>query len=250
MAAPLQDVHREQRGVGQLEEEDLLAGDVRDAFDVLGTGAAGEDVEAVQAGAERRMAGRVDDAPGVVVGADVPSPRERLVGDADAEVLGQVGQSRQLFGGEGVVVDGERGDAGTDQDGVGAEPAHQLELVPGAAQVAGELVRGHGLDVAHRLVEVDGQSEVGAAGADLLGGEGAGEQVVLEDLDAVETGPGGGREFLGEGSAEGDGGDGRTHVGTSLFRSGARPRATSVPVRPRPARRCPRASGRCRVPGR
>lgn len=140
VAAPLQDVHAEQRGVGQLEEEDLLAGDVLDAFEVLRTGAAGQDVEAVQAGAERGVAGRLDDAPGVVVGADVPPPGERLIGDADAEVLRQVGQFAQLPGGESVVADRERGDAGADQDGVRAEPVHQLELVPGAAQVAGELL--------------------------------------------------------------------------------------------------------------
>ena len=211
VAAPLEDVHGEQRGVGELEEEDLLAGDVLDALRSSGR-SAGQDVEAVQAGAERGVAGRLDDAPGVVVGADVPSPGERLVGDPDAEVLCQVGEFAQLLGGERVVVHRVRGDAGADQDGVGAEPAHQLELVPGAAQVAGELLVRHRLDVPHRLVEVDAQAEVGAAGADLLGGERAREQVVLEDLDAVEAGPGGGRELLGEGSAEGDGGDGLTHT--------------------------------------
>lgn len=245
MAAPLQDVHREQRGVGELEEEDLLAGDVLDA---LGVGAPGQDVEAVQAGAECRVVGRLDDAPGVVVRADVPSPGERLVGDADVKLLGEVGQLAQLGGGERVVVLGERGDAGADEDGVGAEPAHQLELVAGAAQVAGELRFGHGLDVAHRLVEVDGQAEVGAPGADLLGRQRAGEEVVLEDLDPVEAGPGGGGEFLGEGAAEGDGGDGRTHVGTSLHCSVRL--VTAGSVRRRPAPRCPRASACCRVPGR
>ncbi len=83
-------------------------------------------------------------------------------------------------------------------------------------RVPGELGLGHGLDVPHRLEEVDGEAEVGTAGADVLGGEGAGQQIVLEDLHPVEAGPGRGVEFPGEGSAEGDGGDGRTHVGTSL----------------------------------
>ncbi len=210
VAAPLEDVHGEPGRVGELEEEDLLAGDVLDAPRVAPPG---EDVEAVQAGAERRMPGGLDDAPGVVVGADVPAPGERLVGDADAEVLGEVREPGELPGGEGVVVHGERGDAGADQHGAGAEPAHQLELVPGPAQGAGELLGGGGLHVPHRLVQVDGQAEVGAAVADLLRGEGAGQQVVLEDLHAVEPGPGGGVQLLGEGAAEGDGGDGRTHRG-------------------------------------
>jgi hypothetical protein len=90
---------------------------------------------------------------------------------------------------EGVVVHGLGGDAGADEDGVGAEPAHQLELVPGAPQVAGEDLFRDRLDVPHRLVEVDAQAEVGRAGGDLLGGERARQEVVLEDLDAVEAGP-------------------------------------------------------------
>lgn len=53
------------------------------------------------------MSGCLDDPPGMVVRADVTSPGERLVGDPDAEVLGEVGESGELSGGEGVVVHGE-----------------------------------------------------------------------------------------------------------------------------------------------
>ena len=48
VAAPRQRVHVQQRGVGQLQEEDLLTGDVVDRAGIV---AEGEDVEAVQADA-------------------------------------------------------------------------------------------------------------------------------------------------------------------------------------------------------
>ena len=57
------------------------AGDVADPG---GVGAAREDVERVQAGAERRVVARLHDPPGVVVVAHVAAPRQRLVGDPDA----------------------------------------------------------------------------------------------------------------------------------------------------------------------
>lgn len=182
--APLQHVHRHQRRVGQLQEEDLLAGDV---LDPLGIGTARQDVKTVQARPERGMVGGLDDAPGMVVRTDVAAPRQRLVRDADAEPLGQFGEPPQLERGQRVVVLGERRHAGAHEHGVGPEPLHQPELVLGPPQIPRELLRGHGLDVTHRLVEIDAQPEIGAAGPHLLGREGAGEQVVLEDLDTVEA---------------------------------------------------------------
>ncbi len=66
-------------GVGQLEEEDLLPVDVLDPRRVV---PAGQDVEAVEAGADVRVVGFTDELPGVLVGVDVPSPGQCLVGDA------------------------------------------------------------------------------------------------------------------------------------------------------------------------
>ena len=102
VAAPLQDVHAQVRRVGELEVEELLA---RDAGDRVEVGAAREDVEGVQAGAERRVVGGRDDPPGVVVLVDVAAPGERLVGDPQPAVGGAGGERAQLLGGERVVVD-------------------------------------------------------------------------------------------------------------------------------------------------
>ena len=112
VAAPLQHVHHQVRRVRELEEEDLLGRDVADAG---GVAAAREDVEGVEAGAERRVVARLDDPPRVVVVAHVAAPRQRLVGDPEPARGGALGQLPQLRGGERVVVDRLRGDVGADQ---------------------------------------------------------------------------------------------------------------------------------------
>jgi hypothetical protein len=60
MAGPAEDVHRQSRGVGELEEEDLLTRNLCDAGQIR---AAGEDVEAVEASADARMIGSLDQVP-------------------------------------------------------------------------------------------------------------------------------------------------------------------------------------------
>ncbi|MFD4612680.1 hypothetical protein [Streptomyces sp. NPDC058451] len=67
----------------------------------------------------------------------MPAPGERLAGDADPDVLCEVGEFAQLLGGQRVV-DGRRDDAGADQT-VSAPSLRITRRVPGAAQVAGEL---------------------------------------------------------------------------------------------------------------
>ena len=81
VAAPLEHVHAQHGRVGQLQEEDLVAGD---ALDLRRVAAAREDVERVQAGAQRGMVRALHDRPGVAVVADVPPPGQRLEGDPHA----------------------------------------------------------------------------------------------------------------------------------------------------------------------
>jgi hypothetical protein len=105
VAAPLQHVHGHVRGVGQLQEEELLAGDVGDAGRV---GAAGQDVEAVHAQPERRMVGSADDVPRPFVGVHEAAPGERLVADPQPPLAGSRRQLVQLPGNSVVVVQGVR----------------------------------------------------------------------------------------------------------------------------------------------
>ena len=185
MPAPLQDVHVHVRRVGELQEEQLVAGDVPDSGRVR---AAGQDVEAVQTQAEGRVIGPANDLPRALVGVDVGAPGERLVGDPHPAPLGGLRQETQLLGDLVVVVDRVRRDRRADQDQVGAELLHHVELALGASQVRHHLLGADVVEVAERLVQVDRQPEVGAARADLDGRSRRGHQVRFEDLDAVEPG--------------------------------------------------------------
>ena len=205
VAAPLEHVHVHVRGVGQLQEEQLLPGDVADACRVA---AAGQDVEAVDAQAQRRVVRAAHDLPRPVVGVHVPAPGQRLVRHAHSVRAGPLGQGVQLLGDAAVVVDGVGGDRGADQDQVGAQRLHDGELVLGAPQVRRQPLRVDRVEVAEGLVEVDREAQVGAAPPDLRRRRGRRDEVRLEDLDAVEARRGGRGELVLQRAGQADGGDG------------------------------------------
>jgi hypothetical protein len=117
----------------------------------------------------------------------------------------------QLLGDAVDVVEGVRRDRRADQHEVGAEGLHDVELALGAAQVGRQPLGRGAVEVAEGLVEVDRQAEVGAAGADLLRRVGRGDEVGLEDLDAVEARGGGRDELVLERPGQADGGHGGAH---------------------------------------
>jgi hypothetical protein len=112
-----------------------------------------------------------------------------------------------------VVVHARGADVAAHEHGVHAEPPHQAELRLGAAHVAGERRGVHPLGVPERLEEVQRDAEAVRQGADLLRALRRRDEVRLEHLDAVEAGGRTGLHLLGEGAAEADGGDRRTHAG-------------------------------------
>ncbi|MCY1435368.1 hypothetical protein D9M71_514620 [compost metagenome] len=70
-----------------------------------------------------------------------------------------------------------------------------------------QAVATHALEIAERLEQGDLQTQVGRQLAYLARTAAVVEQVVLEDLHAVEAGGGDGLEFFRQGAAERDGGD-------------------------------------------
>src|SRR3569833_682602 len=148
----------------------------------------------------------------MLVVVDVTAPGERLVGDPDPALGRPVGEEAQLLGGERVVADDVRGDVRAQEQLVGAEACQHGELVLGPAQGAVQDVGRDALEVAERLVEVDAQAQIGRPPAYLLRAQRAGEQVVLEDLHAVEPGIGDRGELVGQRSAERHRGDGLSHA--------------------------------------
>jgi hypothetical protein len=95
MAAPRQHVHLQQRRVGQLDEEDPVAGNLGDTGGIV---VERQGVKAVHDQAERRMVCPLDDVPGVFPSVDVPAPSQRLVPDAKAAPGGALRHFGQIGG--------------------------------------------------------------------------------------------------------------------------------------------------------
>ena len=155
---------------------------------------------AVEAGADRGVIGAAHEPPRVLVRADETPPGERLVGDADTVFGGEIAQPAQLLDDELVIVESRRGDIAAQQHRVDAQAAHEFELRAGPPQVLLQQILGHPFEVAERLVEVQGEAELGGQITDLFGGVRRDDEVGLEALRRHDVGdrsePGAGDEHL------------------------------------------------------
>jgi hypothetical protein len=144
---PLQHVHRQERRVGHLQEEDALA---RNRGDAGGVVLQRERVETVEDEAQVRMVGSGDDLPRLAVQAHVAAPRQRLVADAQIPLRRALGERVQLRRRATGVVDRQRRGVRADQHQRRAERLHQVELALGPVQALPEGVVGHAFEVAER----------------------------------------------------------------------------------------------------
>src|SRR6476620_6370635 len=181
-------------------------------------------MEGVLTGTQRRVVGRPYDLPRAAVVPDVGRPGQGLERDPYAALVRQLGDPVQLLRGQVVVVDGVALAARADQDQVGAQLAHDVELALEAPHRPRVLCLGHAFEVAERLQHLDLETEFVAAFPDPPWGPQAAEQVLVEDLDAVEPGVGHRGELLVKGARQGDRGDRPTHswtVATGMRRTHA-----------------------------
>ncbi len=204
--APLNDVHVQLRGVRKLYVEHLGAGNDPDPCGVVTTG---QDMKAVETQAERTMVGMPDDPPGVCVGVDEPAPRQRFVRDAQAALVGPIGQGVQLLGGEVVVVHRVSGYGRAGEHCRYPELFQHVELALGSAQVGLEQLGRDRLEVAERLVYVDVEAPPFTFLPHSSGGPRRRDEVILEDLDPVEACRGSGGQLVLESSGKTDRGDGQ-----------------------------------------
>jgi hypothetical protein len=208
VAAPGQHIHGKLGGVRHLDEKDLFRVDLLDRSRVP---VAGQDVEGVQAGAEVGVVHHLHQAVRVLVVVDVLAPRQCLIGDFYAVVPCQLRKFAELRGPEVVVVNGGCSNVRAHQDGVHSQAGHELELCLRAPQVGLEQVRRDAVEIPEWLVEVQAEAEVGGHRADILGVQRRGDQVLFENLDAVEAGDGAGLHLFLQGAGEADGGDSGAH---------------------------------------
>jgi hypothetical protein len=155
MPRPLQHVHREQRRVGHLQEENLVPGDIGDAGGIV---LQRERVKAVENEPEVRVVGASHDVPCLAVQVRLAAPRKRLEADPQIPRRGARGEFVQLRGGEFRVVDRQRRRVRTAQHHRYVQLLHQVELALGAVEAALELHLGHAFEIAEWLIQVDGQA--------------------------------------------------------------------------------------------
>ena len=206
--APRQRVHVEHRRVGDLHQEDAVA---RDRAHGLEIGLARQRVEAVQHQADGRMVGAAHRLPGVAIVVDVAAPGQRLEADAQAALFCPLAQLVEVGRRAVDAAEAFGRDVRAHQQEIAAELLHQVELALGAREHALALVGRHALEIAERLEGDDLEPQVGHQLAHVGGRAAEGEQVVLEDLDALEAGAGDGVELLGEVAAQGDRGNRHLH---------------------------------------
>ena len=171
-------------------------------------------MEGVLAGPQRRVVGDAHDLPRAAVIPDVGRPGQCLERDAHPALVRQLGGLVQLLGGQPVVVDGVGLATRADEDQIGAQLGHDVELALEAAHRLCVLRLGHAFQIAERLQHLDLETELFAALPDPAWGPQAAEQVLVEDLDAVEPGVCHRGELLVQGARQGDRGDRSTHSWT------------------------------------
>ncbi len=250
VAAPGEQVEGELGGVGELDEEEAVGGDGADRG---GVDAAGEGVEAVEDEADGGMVGAADDLPGVAVIVDEAAPGESFVADAQAAAGGARAEGGEIVGGAVDAAEGVGGDVGADEEEVGAELLHEVELALGAVEGAPAQGLGQAFEIAEGLEQGDLEAFLAHQPAGLAGRQIEGEEVVLEDLHPVEPRPGDRRQLLRKVPAQRHRRNRRLHPRIPSFGE-VRPGRTAdpvIPVRRRPsscgngAASVPRR-GRCR----
>ncbi len=199
MPAPRQRVHVEDGRVGDLHEEDAVA---RYGADGLEVGLPRQRVEAVEHQADAGMIGTAHGLPGVAIVVDVAAPGQRLEADAQAAPACPLAELMEVRRGAVDAAEAFRRDVRAHQQKVAAQLLHQIEFALGAGKHALALVRRHALEVAERL-EGDGlEPEVRDQLADAGGRAVERQQVVLEDLDALEAGSRDRVQLLGQAAAQ------------------------------------------------
>ena len=144
------------------------------------------------------MIGAPHDLPGIAKVVDVAAPGQRLVTDTKAPLGRVLAELAKIVRGAVDAAERDGRHVGADQQEVGAELLHQIELAHRAREIARALRLRHALEITERLERADIEIEVLAELCDLARACAEREQIVLENLDRVEASGGDGAELLVE----------------------------------------------------
>src|SRR5579864_6607487 len=201
MAAPREWIHLQSWRIRQLNEEDFLTGNVLDARRVIRKR---ERVKAVDADPERGVIGPAHQVPGFSIRAYVSTPGQGFIGDADAAFSRALRRSMQLPGGALRIAQRLGRNVGAHQQHGRAEFDHDVEFALDPIEVLSEDLVGDALQVTKWLEQIDAETQILGELADLPRGSSGIDQVVFEDLDAIESSRGDGPQLVLQGAAERD----------------------------------------------
>ena len=204
VARPVEQVHLDGGGIGELDEEDAVAGN---AADGVGVDLAGKRVEAVEDQPDVRVIGPAHHFPGVAVVAHMLTPGQRLEPDAQAALRGPLAELAEVVGHAVDAAQRLGMDRGTDQHQIGAQLLHQVELAFGPVEDPRPQGVRQTFEIAKWLEQGDVQPLVAHHPAGIGRAAVEGDEILFEDLDAVVARRGDGFEFFGEPAADRDGGD-------------------------------------------
>ena len=167
------------------------------------------------------MVGAAHDLPGVAVVVDMAPPGQRLEGDAHAALRRALAELVEIGRRPVDAAEACRRDVAADHQEVAAELLHQVELALGAGEHLAALRLGHAFEIAEGLERDRLEAEIVDHPAHIRGRAVERQEVVLEDLDALELGGRDGLELLVQGAAQADGGDGGLHGSRTFSYAGA-----------------------------
>ncbi len=199
MAAPIKQVHVDQRRIRQLDDEDFFLGYRADGIDV---DLSRQRMKAVEDKPDIGMIRPANNFPGVAMIIDISPPGKRLIANLEPPFGRTLTQFMKI--GRGAIDTAESclRHVRADKHHVRPEFLHDVELALGPVERPLPKPIRHALEITKGLKEGDFQTEVARHSADIGGASVKSQEVVLKNLHAVKTRPRNRFEFLRQFAAQ------------------------------------------------
>ena len=158
------------------------------------------------------MVGALDDRPRLAVTVDLPAPGERLVADAQVAPAPRARRARGAARPRAPRLAMTSGDV-FEHTSINCAPSACItsNLRSARSRLRRNAASGDAFEIAERLVELAGEPEIGGHGAHVGRRAVVVDEIVLEQLEAVEARGGDGLELFPQRAAHRNGGDRSTH---------------------------------------
>lgn len=151
------------------------------------------------------MIGTPHNLPGVAIVMDMASPGERLEGNAHATLRGPVAKITEMSGRPVDAAEGIRRDVAADHQKIATELLHQIKFPLRPRESFRTIRLGHPFEIAERLQRHGSQAVILDHLANVNRRAGVGQEIVLEDLNALEARRSDSRNLLRERPAQTNG---------------------------------------------